>query len=258
MFLLSCGTNIEHQDEKPQEKEIISEKETKISADTIVTKPTKIAPKKKKISNTKKDFLSLENHLIEFGLVDIQKVEPQLIINLKYSTPDNFVGIDLYGDLEKVYLQPDVAKKLATAQKFLREEDSSLNLLVFDGVRPLHIQQLMWDTLKLPFHEKTKFLSNPKNRSIHNYGAAVDLSIITQNGEELDMGTPYDFIGKLAYPRKEQEMLKNGKLSQKQLKNRQLLRKVMKKAGFSGITTEWWHFNSCSRKTAKLKYKLVL
>jgi D-alanyl-D-alanine dipeptidase len=243
LFILSCGTNINNKEEKRENSTTIYE----VVKDSVKTNTL----------NSQKTS-TLELHLLSFGLVDIQNIEPKIKINLKYSTKDNFVGIDLYGELEKVFLQPDVAQKLKIAQQYLQKIDSNLNLLVFDGVRPLHIQQLMWDTLKMPIHEKTKFLSNPKNRSIHNYGAAIDLSIITKNGEELDMGTPYDFIGELAYPRKEQEMLENGKLTQKQAENRTLLRKVMKKAGFSGITTEWWHFNSCSRNTAKQKYKLVL
>ena len=139
-------------------------------------------------------------------MVDIQEIEPQIRVDLKYSTLDNFVGIDLYGDLDKAFCQPDVAEKLKKAYDYLQEEDSTLTLLVFDAVRPVFVQQKMWDTLQMPIHEKTKFLSNPKNHSIHNYGAALDISISTKNGEELDMGTPFDFIGKLAYPRKEKKL----------------------------------------------------
>ena len=203
------------------------------------------------------DSQKLEYYLISFGLVDIQTIEPNIRVDLKYSTMDNFVGIDMYGDLDKAFCQPDVAEKLKKAYGYLQEEDSSLTLLVFDGVRPVFVQQKMWDTLLMPIREKTKFLSNPKNRSIHNYGAAIDISISSKNGEELDMGTPFDFIGKLAHPREEKKLLKEGKLTKKQVRNRVLLRKVMKKAGFFNIQTEWWHWNSCSRNTAKSKYKLV-
>jgi D-alanyl-D-alanine dipeptidase len=142
------------------------------------------------------------------------------------------------------------------AQQYIKEIDSSLSLLIFDCVRPHHIQQLMWDTLKMPINEKTKFLSNPKNHSIHNYGAAVDLTI-SKNSLELNMGTPYDYIGKEAYPRMESHFLSTGYLTSKHIANRKLLRKVMKHAGFTNITTEWWHFNSCSRSEAKRKYKLI-
>lgn len=230
----------------------------------ISTKPTK----KQKLEDTttytnltepiKEDTIShLESLLITAGLVDIQKIDSTIYIDIKYSTTDNFMEMDLYGDFAKAYLQPDVAEKLSKAQQFLKEEYPDYSLLVYDGVRPRHVQQMMWDSLKLPFKEKTKFISNPKNGSIHNYGAAVDLTIIDEKGTPLDMATPYDFIGKLAYPRLEQTLLTEGKISQQQINNRALLRKAMKKAGFFGIQTEWWHFNSCTRNEAKLKYKIV-
>ncbi len=165
--------------------------------------------------------------------------------------------MDMYGDYNKAYLQKEVALKLQSAQRFLKEENEHFSLLVYDATRPRHVQQMMWDSLKMPINEKTKFVSNPKNGSLHNYGAAVDLTIQNEKGDILDMGTPYDFIGKLAYPRMEQILLKEGKITQEIINNRILLRKVMRKAGFYGIATEWWHFNSCTRKKAKELYEIV-
>lgn len=200
---------------------------------------------------------ALEKTLIKQGLVDIQKIDSTIKIDIKYSTKDNFMKIDLYGDYNKAYLQKDVAEKLAKAQKILKTSHPNYSLLVYDGTRPRHIQQMMWDSLKMPISEKTKFVSNPKNGSLHNFGAAVDLTIIDENNNILDMATSYDFIGKLAYPRLENKFLKQGKLNKKQIENRLLLRETMKKAGFFPIQTEWWHFNSCTRAEAKKKYKIV-
>ena len=115
----------------------------------------------------------------------------------------------------------------------------------------------MWDTIAVPYSEKSKYVSNPKNGSLHNFGAAVDLSIVDQNGIELDMGTKYDYFGELAYPREEERMIKEGKLTHIQLLNRELLRTVMIAGGFFGITTEWWHFNSCKRNEAYSRYKII-
>ncbi len=209
------------------------------------------------IQSVKRGKPDIELRLIKEGLVDVQEIDSSISIDMKYTTTDNFVGIDLYGDLERVYIQPDVADKLKHAQSILKQRDSSLSLKIFDGVRPHFVQQLMWDSLVMPFHEKTKFLSNPKNHSIHNYGAAVDLTIIDDKRKELDMGTEYDHIGKLCYPRLEQQFLASGELTQQHINNRQLLRDVMKKAGFRYLPTEWWHFNSCSRIIAKQKYNLI-
>lgn len=227
------------------------------NAKKSLLKPKKLSSFITDVPLAKRGKPKAEMDLVKQGLVNILEVDSSLKIEVRYSTPHNFVGIDLYGELDQVYLQPDVAHKLSKAQQYLKDTNNTLSLLVFDGVRPLHIQQLMWDTLKIPLHEKTKFLSNPKNHSVHNYGAAVDLTLVNQNGEELDMGTPYDFIGKLCYPRLEQQFLASGELTQSQINNRKLLRYVMTKAGFRVLPTEWWHFNSVSRAQAKLKYQLV-
>ena len=71
------------------------------------------------------------------------------------------------------------------------------------------------------------------------------------------MGTDYDHFGVLAWPIKEKEMLKQKRLNQNQVNNRQLLRKVMSKAGFYNLKTEWWHFNSLSRSAASKKYSII-
>ena len=199
----------------------------------------------------------LEKNIENAGLINIQEVETSLLVDLRYSTTNNFLETDLYGDLEKCYLQIDVAKKLQLAQLLLKSQYPSYSLLVFDGVRPRAVQWKMWKTLDMPAREKTKYVSNPNNGSLHNFGAAVDLTIADEQGEPIDMGTEFDFFGELAYPRLEDKMIKEGKLSQEQLDNRLLLREVMADAGFTSLTTEWWHFNSCSRKVALQKYEIV-
>jgi D-alanyl-D-alanine dipeptidase len=198
-----------------------------------------------------------EQRMIRAGLVNVQEVEPSILVELKYSTTDNFVGVDVYGELERAYLQREAAAKLAHAQRYLREKQSGYRLLVYDAARPRSIQQILWDTLRVPAAEKPKYVANPNVGSIHNYGAAVDLTIAGADGTPLDMGTPYDFFGELAYPAKEAQLLRQGKLTKEQVRNRQLLREVMHRAGFTGIKTEWWHFNAFSRAKAKERFPLL-
>jgi zinc D-Ala-D-Ala dipeptidase len=150
-----------------------------------------------------------------------------------------------------------VAEKLKHAQSVLKSKYPFYNLIVFDAVRPKSVQQKMWDTIAVPDYERSKYVSNPQNGSLHNFGAAVDISIVDEGGIELDMGTSYDYFGELAYPREEERMIREGKLTHIQLLNRELLRSVMEEAGFTAITTEWWHFNSCSRNEAFSKYKII-
>ena len=199
----------------------------------------------------------LEQRLINDSLIDIQTVDSSILIDVRYSSLNNFMKRDVYGDLERIYLQKTVAFDLKKCNDYLKTIDSNLTLFVYDGVRPRSVQQIMWDVLEMPIHEKTKFVSNPKNGSIHNYGCAIDLTISTINGDTLDMGAGYDDIRKIAYPRHEQKFLKLGELSQQQIDNRKLLRKVMKYGGFYNIQTEWWHFNRYNRTKAKKMFKIV-
>lgn len=241
LLLFACGEDKKQESGKP-----VNTEKTKL-ADTT----------HKEVLPPKKDTSELEKKIVAAGLVNLKTVVPDIFIDLRYSTPANFMGRDLYGDLENLYVQPDVAEKVKKAQAYLKKQDSTLSLLVFDGVRPLSIQKKMWEEVKLPTWKKGKFLSNPAYGSIHNYGAAIDVSICTVSGRELDMGTAYDDTATLAYPTMEAHFLSTGDLKQEQVKHRQLLRKVMYANGFFGIQTEWWHFNACTRDAAKARYKLV-
>lgn len=209
--------------------------------------------------NPSKVFLDKDLSKEYPSLVDIQEIDSTLQIDLKYATSDNFLGKILYDSIRRIFLQKEVAEKLKVAQSLLKVRHSNYSLLVYDGARPFGIQQEMWNALdSIPPVERGKFLSNPKNGgSIHNYGAAVDLTIVDEHKKPLDMGADYDDIRKIAYPRFENYYFSIGKLTQKQIENRKLLREIMSQAGFKNIATEWWHFNACSRNEAIRKYPLI-
>lgn len=191
-------------------------------------------------------------------LTDIQTIDKTIQIDLKYATTDNFMHQILYKDIQHLYVQKDIAVRLSKCQQYLKKINPSYSLLIYDGVRPLSVQKAMWDALDtIPFNERTKFVSNPANGSLHNYGAAVDLTICDENGIALDMGAGYDDIREVAYPKFESRFLATGELTNEQVENRRLLRKVMKSQYFTNIQTEWWHFNACSRATAKIKYEIL-
>jgi zinc D-Ala-D-Ala dipeptidase len=199
----------------------------------------------------------IELEMIRQGLVDIQSLDSTIVVELKYSTTDNFLKKDVYEGMQRAYLQPDVAERLVMVQQYLKSIDPELSLIVFDATRPRHVQQKMWDGLDLPFKEKIKFLSNPAQGSVHNFGAAVDVSLTDIHGVLLDMGTEFDHLGELAYPSLEQEMLEEGLLKDFQVANRRLLRQVMRHGGFWGIQSEWWHFNAMTRAEAIEKYEII-
>ncbi len=200
---------------------------------------------------------TLEESLIAQGLVRIKEIDSSIVVHLRYSTTDNFVGVDVYGDFDEAYMQPEPAKMLAQANQYLKEINPEHTLYIYDAVRPRSVHQILWDTLDMPLEQKHKYVANPQEGSIHNYGAAVDLTIANADGHPIDMGTDFDYFGVLAYPVREEEMLETGRLTEKQVANRKLLRDVMTRAGFSGITSEWWHFNAMSRAEADNRYGMV-
>lgn len=202
-------------------------------------------------------FSELEVRLIKQGLVNVKKLIPDAILDIRYAGTNNFLGANVYGAYNQCYLQPDVARKLQKADSLLKASHAGWRLLLYDCARPVSVQQKMWDILKMPPAEKGKYVSNPAHLSVHNLGAAVDLSLADETGKPLDMGTDFDFFGELAYPFMEAQLLREGKLTQTQVQNRQVLRAAMRGAGFSGIPHEWWHFNSASRQLLRGKYRKI-
>lgn len=217
---------------------------------------------KKQIKQAKNDAvikLKTDAILLQNNLIDIQSIDPSIQVELKYTTTDNFTKQVLYQRIKHAYLQKDVAERLAACQQDLKLIHPNYSLLVYDAVRPVSVQQIMWDALDtIPIAQRGKFVSNPKNKSVHNYGAAIDLTIIDQNGTPLDMGAGYDDIREIAYPSLEWKFIATGELTKNQIDNRKLLRKVMSGRGFRNIPSEWWHFNACSRATAAAKYTILL
>jgi zinc D-Ala-D-Ala dipeptidase len=214
----------------------------------------KVKPKTSKTS----PICEYEQKMREQGLVNIQEIDADILVDLKYSTMDNFVGKDVYGCISNCYLQKRPAQMLSDANNLLQQKNANYRLLVYDGGRPLSIQKILWNSLtQYSPKQRATYVANPTQGSIHNYGSAVDLTIATSDGTPLDMGTKYDFFGELAYPKKETYFLKIGKLTKQQIANRTLLRNVMKASGYMPIEYEWWHFNAMSRQTAKATYRII-
>jgi len=195
--------------------------------------------------------------MVELGLTDVCFWEPAIQCFLVYTTADNFMKKPLYNTkLTRAWLHPHAAMKLIHAQEILQQERPDLSLLIYDAARPIEVQRIMADWAKRT--NNTNFVADPsKGGGQHNYGMAVDVTLVNDQGEWLPMGTPFDFFGPEAYTDKEDVLLKQRRISPSEYKNRQLLRRVMEDAGFTSITSEWWHFNACSSEEAKKRYKLI-
>jgi D-alanyl-D-alanine dipeptidase len=197
----------------------------------------------------------IETKFIEAGLINVHEVDETIKVDLVNSDPDkNFFRENFYNGLNKAYLRKEVAKKLSLAQKYLKSEFPEYSILIMDAARPRGISKLMYEKMKGTKFEK--FVANPQKGSMHNYGIAVDVTIVDGNDKEIDMGfTPF-YKSTLSiywgYAK-----LKMFDLSEAQKQNRKLLSNVMKKAGFIPLSYEWWHFNGMPKDDARKKYQII-
>ena len=160
--------------------------------------------------------------------VELNFLDSTIILDLKYATTDNFVKEQLY-ECGRCFLRHEAAKQLVKVNKVLK--DHGYRLKLFDCYRPLPIQQKLWDKF-----QNASYVTPPSKGSMHNRGLAVDLTIVDKSGNELDMGTPFDFFGKKAHHTYTE-------LSDSVFNNRLLLKRTMESVGFKPIRTEWWHYS---------------
>jgi D-alanyl-D-alanine dipeptidase len=183
------------------------------------------------------------------GFVDAAKVVPGLVVEMRYVTANNFVGRPIDGyDKPLCLLTREAAAALAEVARDLGAQ--GLKLKVFDCYRPkravahfLRWAQALNDvktkSLYYPDMDKSRLFSDGyiAVHSGHSRGSTVDLTIVNDSGEsgELDMGTPFDFLG----PRSNTN---NPQVSAEARRNRALLAAAMSRRGFRPYGKEWWHF----------------
>ena len=202
------------------------------------------------------EYTSKETSMIEQGLVDISKLDSSIAVKLVYATPYNFMGKTLYHDISHAFMQPDAAKKLVKAHKILRKMRPDLKFIIYDAARPISIQHEMWNMVKDT--DMKDFVSDPnKGQGMHNYGAAIDISLMDCTGMPIPMGSCYDYFGDEARVTAEPELIASEKITKRELEYRLLLRKVMTEAGFLTIDSEWWHFNLMTSEQANKSLKIV-
>lgn len=161
-------------------------------------------------------------------LVDITKLDSTIVVELKYATKDNFLGDTLYS-ANICLLRRAVAERLVKVHQSLRQK--GFGLKIWDGYRPLSVQKKMWKKLPDP-----RYVANPQHGSNHNRGAAVDVTLVDREGNQLEMPTDFDDFSRAAasnYPN----------ASESAKRNRTILQNAMKAQGFLTISSEWWHFN---------------
>ncbi len=168
--------------------------------------------------------------MVAHQLIDMRKVNPRINYDIVYATPNNFTKQILY-PVPACYMHKDAAGALCKIQEDL--EKRGLCLKIFDGYRPISVQQKMWDLI-----QDERYVANPAKQKggRHPRGIAVDVTILDQQGVELEMPTPFDSFSEKAHST-------YFNLPKPILKNRELLFETMGNHGFTPLPTEWWHFD---------------
>ena len=174
-------------------------------------------------------FLNLQAQEKNDILVKLDTLKDGFKYDIRYAGTNNFLKEAFY-DCAACYLRPEVAEALKQANHYFCEK--GYKILLYDCYRPVSAQKKMWKAFPNP-----QYVANPyTSGSVHNRGAAVDISLIKLDGTPVNMGTDHDFFGREAH-------IDNMNLPQEVLQNRKLLQEGMRLAGFETIRTEWWHFN---------------
>ena len=159
---------------------------------------------------------------------ELIRLDSSLQIDMKYATTENFVQEKMY-ECSRCFLRPEVAQAVVRAHQHLQGVGYGLKML--DCFRPHPIQWKLWKKVPDP-----RYVTDPQKGSMHNRGAAVDLTLTDLQGQLLDMGTPFDYFGQEAYHT-------FTALPDSILERRLLLKKTMERYGFRAIRTEWWHYS---------------
>ena len=200
----------------------------------------------------------IEKDLERIGLQNVGEEIPGIEVYMVYATPYNFMGRVLYKGLDEAYLVPEAMEKLKKANELLRKKRLDLHLVVYDAARPRSIQEQMWKVVENT--ELQDFVANPNKSGggPHNYGVAVDVTLVDCTGHPIPMGSEYDYFGDRSRVDLEVQLIESGEINQRELKNRQLLREVMTEAGWLVEPSEWWHFNAMPLAEASQRLSVII
>ena len=169
-------------------------------------------------------------------LVDIAKVDPTIVIDLRYATEHNVTGHALYPSGTKALILPSVAQQLAGANAYLKQY--RFRLKIWDAYRPKQAQELLWK-----YAGKGEFVASPAKGfgSMHSYGVSVDATLVDDWSQDATMPTKYDEFT----PQAKMLYTGNDPLVRQHLN---LLQKAMAHNNFYGLRVEWWHFTTADWK----------
>ncbi len=165
----------------------------------------------------------------ETRLVEIKNYIPDIVLDIRYATTNNFTHQKMYREA-KAFARLPVVLALKQVQADLKKQ--GLGLKIFDAYRPYAITVKFYEVA----HD-TNFVADPRKGSKHNRGCAIDLTAVNlKTGNELEMPTGFDSFSKRAASAYMD-------LPKIEIDNRAILKAAMEAHGFHEIPSEWWHFD---------------
>ena len=214
--MTACGQKKNVTTDDVSEKEMVNIQETaaqEVTAQEIITQ---------EITTEKEP----END--EYVLV--KKYIPDIYVELRYATENNFTGVKIY-DFTEAYLRYGTVKKLAQVQKELKQQGYSLK--IWDAYRPFEAQQKLWEVYPDP-----NYVANPANgMRRHNLGGTVDITMVAADGSIIPMPSEFDDFS-LKADRNYSDID-----NEEAVNNVMILQTAMENNGFTGYQGEWWDYS---------------
>ena len=171
------------------------------------------------------------------SLVRISPPEFDVILEIAYATSNNFTGAPVYKKPD-CYLHSVAAEHLRNAISYAK--GMGYKLKIFDAYRPTEAQFALWEHTPDP-----SFLANPHSGSPHSRGVAIDLTLVDENGKEIDMGTEFDAFTPKSFH-------SDTSISSEAQRNRRILLGIMTAAGWDFYNNEWWHYQLFNPRAYRL------
>lgn len=188
--------------------------------------------------------------------------------SLGFFVESQYYKKNISGAYKDCYVRESVAAKLVEAQNLLPK---GVRFKIYDGYRSIKVQQTLWNMYRQQIKDKYPnlsdeeldfktafFVSKPSlditKPSLHNTGGAIDLTLIDENGKELNMGTDFDDFTNKSWTNHFEQYDCNEEVCQ----NRRTLYNAMILAGFTNLPSEWWHYDYGTKFWAHFKNTDIL
>lgn len=214
--MTACGQKKNVTTDDVSEKEMVNIQETaaqEVTAQEIITQE-----------------ITTEKEPEDDEYVLVKKYIPDIYVELRYATENNFTGVKIY-DFTEAYLRYGTVKKLAQVQKELKQQGYSLK--IWDAYRPFEAQQKLWEVYPDP-----NYVANPANgMRRHNLGGTVDITMVAADGSIIPMPSEFDDFS-LKADRNYSDID-----NEEAVNNVMILQTAMENNGFTGYQGEWWDYS---------------